>query len=220
MAHRATADLSLAGLQLGDSIAVNGACLTAVDFDAESFVADLSAETLSATTLGTALEVGSPVNLERSLTLADSLGGHLVSGHVDGVGQVCLVEPDARSTRMGIQMAPELMRYAARKGSMTVDGTSLTVNEISDSAFFVNIVPHTLERTIMGNIRRSARGSIWKWTWWRAIWSANDGNSVNPVGHLLKKNSGSVRSKTSSPIFGPARWWSSSTTRIARTKAT
>jgi len=151
--------LDLGHLRLGDSIAVNGVCLTVIEFDAESFVTDVSAETLSATTFG---ELGamSPVNLERSLTLADSLGGHLVSGHVDGVGQVISLDPDARSTRIGVEVDPSLSRYIARKGSVTVDGTSLTVNDVSGNRFFVNIVPHTLERTIMGQYEADRRVNI------------------------------------------------------------
>lgn len=154
-----TGGLGLDNLQLGDSIAVSGVCLTAVEFDSESFAADVSNETLSATTLG-GLGIDCPVNLERSLTLADSLGGHLVSGHVDGVGRVVSLEPDARSTRIGIEIEPELSRYVARKGSVTVDGTSLTVNEVSEHRFFVNIVPHTLERTIMGGYEEGSRVNI------------------------------------------------------------
>ena len=158
-----TGELGLDNLKLGDSIAVNGVCLTAVEFDAQSFSADVSTETLAATTFGDLLGEGdakSPVNLERSLTLADSLGGHLVSGHVDGVGRVTSLEPDARSTRIGFEIDPSLSRYVARKGSVTVDGTSLTVNDVSAQGFFVNIVPHTLERTIMGQYKKGCRVNI------------------------------------------------------------
>jgi len=154
-----TGALNLDRLQPGDSIAVNGVCLTAVEFDAQSFTADVSAETLSATTLGE-LGPASAVNLERSLTLADSLGGHLVSGHVDGVGRVVSLQADARSTRIGFDCDPALLRYVARKGSVTVDGTSLTVNEVSAGGFFVNIVPHTLEQTIMGQYEQGSRVNI------------------------------------------------------------
>jgi len=155
----ATSSLNLDRLQLGDSIAVNGVCLTAVESDAQSFCADVSAETLSATSLG-GLEAGSPVNLERSLTLSASLGGHLVSGHVDGVGRVTSLEPDARSTRIEFGIEKPLLRYVARKGSVTVDGTSLTVNAVSASGFSVNIVPHTLERTIMGQYKEGSLVNI------------------------------------------------------------
>ncbi len=95
-----------------------------------------------------------------TLTLADSLGGHLVSGHVDGVGRVVSLQPDARSTRIGFDIEPVLLRYVARKGSVTVDGTSLTVNDVSASGFYVNIVPHTLERTIMGQYEEGSRVNI------------------------------------------------------------
>jgi riboflavin synthase len=154
-----TGSLELDHLQLGDSVAVNGVCLTAVEFDAQSFCADVSAETLSATSLG-GLTAGNPVNLERSLTLSDSLGGHLVSGHVDGVGRVTSLEPDARSTRIEFSIEQPLLRYVARKGSITVDGTSLTVNDVSESDFSVNIVPHTLERTIMGQYKEGTLVNI------------------------------------------------------------
>jgi len=154
-----TGALDLANLKLGDSIAVNGVCLTVVEFDAQSFAADVSTETLSATTLGD-LRAKSAVNVERSLTLADSLGGHLVSGHVDGVGRVISLERDARSTRFGFRLDASLLRYVARKGSITVDGTSLTVNDVSEHGFFVNIVPHTLERTIMGDYEEGHRVNV------------------------------------------------------------
>jgi len=154
-----TGELNLDNLRLGDSIAVNGICLTVVEFDAQSFTADVSIETMSMTTLGD-LGTTSPVNLERSLTLADSLGGHLVSGHVDGVGRVLSLKPDARSIRLGFGIDPSLSRYVARKGSVTVDGTSLTVNDVSGDRFFVNIVPHTLERTIMGQYEEGSRVNI------------------------------------------------------------
>lgn len=152
-------DLSLERVSRGDSIAVSGVCLTVVEFAADEFVADVSQETLSLTTLGEA-RVGSRVNLEPSLTLSTPLGGHLVSGHVDGVGNVISREPDARSTRMGFEMPAELARYIARKGSITVDGISLTVNEVGDRNFHVNIVPHTLERTIMGGYAQGTRVNL------------------------------------------------------------
>lgn len=155
----ATGKLDLANLELGDSIAVNGACLTAIMTTEAKFAADVSRETLAQTTLGD-LRVSSPVNLERSLTLSASLGGHLVSGHVDGVGVLIAREPDARSTRMEFELPAQLARYVARKGSITVDGTSLTVNDVNDNRFCVNIVPHTLERTIMGEYDVGSRVNI------------------------------------------------------------
>ncbi|MFW2405294.1 MAG: riboflavin synthase [Gammaproteobacteria bacterium] len=142
-------DLSLDRVALGDSIAVSGVCLTVIKFSADEFAADVSQETLQLTTLGSAV-AGSRVNLEPSLTLASPLGGHLVSGHVDGVGEVASLDPDARSTRIEFEMPQALARYVAKKGSIAIDGTSLTVNEVGERKFSVNIVPHTLERTIMG----------------------------------------------------------------------
>ncbi|UCG72307.1 MAG: riboflavin synthase [Chromatiales bacterium] len=151
--------LHLGGAGLGDSIAVNGVCLTAVDIEASRFAADVSRESLDLTTLGAA-EVGQPVNLEPALTLSTPLGGHLVSGHVDGVGQLVSRHPEARSTRMVFEVPAELSRYVARKGSIAIDGTSLTVNEVEDCRFGVNIVPHTLERTIMGDYEPGSRVNI------------------------------------------------------------
>lgn len=141
--------LALGDAGLGDSIAVNGVCLTAVDIEATRFAADVSRETLDLTTLGIA-EAGQPVNLEPALTLSTPLGGHLVSGHVDGMGQLVSRDPEARSTRMVFELPADLARYVARKGSIAIDGTSLTVNEVDGRRFGVNIVPHTLENTIMG----------------------------------------------------------------------
>jgi len=144
----ATGKLDLGDVALGDSIAVNGVCLTAVELPGDGFVADVSRETLSLTSLGQ-LKPGSSVNLEKALTLATRLGGHLVSGHVDGLGRVIERHDDARSVRFTIEAPDELARYIAHKGSITVDGTSLTVNAVSGSRFELNIVPHTLQETIM-----------------------------------------------------------------------
>jgi riboflavin synthase len=144
-----TGDLALDRAELGDSIAVNGVCLTAVEFDSGAFVADVSRETLAVTTLEK-LVTGARVNLEPALTLGTPLGGHLVSGHVDGVGAMVSREPEARSTRMVFRLPDDLARYVAKKGSICIDGTSLTVNDVQGSEFGVNIVPHTLEHTIMG----------------------------------------------------------------------
>ena len=154
-----TGGLDLAGAGLGDSIAVSGVCLTVIDFSPGNFAADVSQETLSLTTLGDARE-GSRVNLEPALTLATPLGGHLVSGHVDGVGGLLSMDTDARSTRMEFESPPELSRYIARKGSVTIDGTSLTVNAVEGHKFSVNIVPHTLERTIMGGYKAGTRVNL------------------------------------------------------------
>jgi len=152
-------DLSLERVELGDSIAVSGVCLTVIEFAADEFAADVSQETLQLTTLGHA-EAGSRVNLEPSLTLSAPLGGHLVSGHVDGIGEVVSLEPDARSTRIDFEMPEALARYVAKKGSIAIDGTSLTVNEVGDRKFSVNIVPHTLERTIMGRYEPGTRVNL------------------------------------------------------------
>ena len=136
--------------EVGESIAVNGVCLTAVALRHDGFDTDVSTETLNVTGLGQ-LGKGSEVNLEPSLALGERLGGHLVSGHVDCVGTVVKREADARSLRFGFDIPAEYARYVAKKGSVTVDGVSLTVNEVSASGFEVNIIPHTAEVTILGN---------------------------------------------------------------------
>ena len=138
--------LPLADAQLGESIAVNGVCLTVVAFDGTAFDADASNETLALTTLG-ALQVDAPLNLERALRASDRLGGHLVSGHVDGVGKVLAIEPDARAQRWRFAAPQPLLRYIAKKGSICVDGTSLTVNEVDEHGFEVALVPHTVAHT-------------------------------------------------------------------------
>jgi riboflavin synthase len=131
---------------LGESIAVNGVCLTVVSFDARAFEADASNETLALTSLG-ALPLGRALNLERAMRPSDRLGGHLVSGHVDGVGQVQEVADDGRAQRWRFVAPPELRRYIAKKGSICVDGVSLTVNSVDDAGFEVALVPHTLAHT-------------------------------------------------------------------------
>lgn len=144
--HVDTADLDLTDVQLGDSIAVSGVCLTAVTLEPRGFGADVSNETLSLTTLGKH-KAGDPVNLEKALRLADRLGGHLVSGHVDGVGKVVSITPDGRSLRWVFEVPAALSRYIAAKGSICIDGTSLTVNEVNGHGFGVNLIPHTVEHT-------------------------------------------------------------------------
>lgn len=134
---------------VGESIAVNGVCLTAVALRADGFDTDVSVETLNVTSLGK-LGVGDRVNLEPSLAVGERLGGHLVSGHVDCLGTVRRREDDARSVRFAIEIPPQLAPYVARKGSVTVDGVSLTVNEVRGAEFDVNIIPHTAEVTIIG----------------------------------------------------------------------
>jgi riboflavin synthase len=145
-----TKGLDLSDAQLGDSIAVNGVCLTAIELTPEQFVADVSNETLSATTMSN-IKAGSAVNLECALQAQTRLGGHMVSGHVDGVGQVIERKADARSVRFTFAMPEEISRYVAQKGSICIDGISLTVNTVDDRSFSVNIVPHTLEMTTLGN---------------------------------------------------------------------
>jgi len=139
-------ELDFADITLGDSICVSGVCLTAIELNGTTFAADVSVETLSRTTLG-ALGIGDGVNLEKSLRLADRLGGHLVSGHVDGVGKVISITPDARSQRWMFELPPALARYVAAKGSVCIDGVSLTVNEVEGNRFGVNLIPHTIEVT-------------------------------------------------------------------------
>jgi len=142
--------LPFASYDVGESIAVNGVCLTAVALRADGFDTDVSVETLDVTSLG-GLGVGDNVNLEPSLSLGDRLGGHLVSGHVDCLGTVMSCKADARSTRISVEIPEEFARYVARKGSVTVDGVSLTVNDVSATSFEVNIIPHTADVTIIGD---------------------------------------------------------------------
>jgi riboflavin synthase len=134
------------GVQLGESISVNGCCLTVVEFDADSFAVDASNETLALTTLGR-LAIGAPLNLERAMRPNDRLGGHLVSGHVDGLGVAAKRWDDARAVRWRIAAPMALLRYIAHKGSICVDGVSLTVNEVDDTGFEVALIPHTAEHT-------------------------------------------------------------------------
>jgi riboflavin synthase len=154
-----TAGVSLADIELGGSVAVSGVCLTATRFDASSFAADVSRETLSLTTLGSWV-VGSRVNLEKALLAGQALGGHYVTGHVDGVGELVSRHNDARSVRMEFRVPPELARYVARKGSICIDGVSLTVNGASGDRFDVNLVPHTLEVTTLGDLHPGSRVNL------------------------------------------------------------
>ncbi len=130
-------------VRLGESIAVNGVCLTVIAFDASSFQADASTETLGLTTLGR-LAPGAALNLERAMRPSDRLGGHLVSGHVDGIGTVLSIHDDARAQRWRFAAPAPLLRYIAKKGSICVDGVSLTVNEADDAGFEVALIPHTV----------------------------------------------------------------------------
>jgi riboflavin synthase len=133
----------------GASVAVNGVCLTAVDCGVDRFETDVSAETLAVTTLGD-LTAGTGVNLEPALKVGDPLDGHWVTGHVDGVGRIVTIEPAGGSLRLVVEAPAELGRYVARKGSIAVDGVSLTVNAVDDARFEVNVIPHTREMTVIG----------------------------------------------------------------------
>jgi riboflavin synthase len=141
-----TGDLDMRDVALGDSVCVSGVCLTAIDPDAKGFFADVSVETLSRTTLGS-LRAGDAVNLEKSLRLADRLGGHLVSGHVDALGLVVSIVPDARSQRWRFEIPAHLAKYIAAKGSICIDGVSLTVNDVEANTFGINLIPHTIALT-------------------------------------------------------------------------
>jgi riboflavin synthase len=138
--------LGLDDVKLGDSISVSGVCLTAIAIESGMFAVDVSVETLARTTLG-ALRAGDPVNLEKAMRLSDRLGGHLVAGHIDGVGRVISIEPDARSQRWLFEVPPALARYLAPKGSICIDGVSLTVNEVDRARLGVNLIPHTIDVT-------------------------------------------------------------------------
>jgi len=147
-----TGALDLSDVQPGDSIATNGVCLTVVALPGDGYWADVSKETLDFTTLGS-LKTGAPVNLEKALRASDRLGGHIVSGHVDGVGKVVSRHRDARSERFRLRAPDHLAKYIAHKGSVCVDGTSLTVNKVDGAEFELNIVPHTLEKTIFSHYK-------------------------------------------------------------------
>ena len=146
-------------LNLGDSICVDGVCLTVAETGAASFHADVSGETLRITTLG-AKAAGARVNLEPALRAGDSLGGHWVSGHVDGIAEVLATANDARSLRVDFAAPKALARYIARKGSVTLDGVSLTVNDVDSHKFSVNLIPHTLEVTTLGSLAVGVRVNL------------------------------------------------------------
>jgi len=137
---------------LGDSIAVNGACLTATAADAEGFETEAMNQTLEVTALG-GIEQGAEVNLELAMQASDRLGGHIVQGHVDGVGTVAAIEEDGFARRIRVEIAPELLRYAVDKGSVTLSGVSLTIANLGDSWLEVSLIPETLERTNLGRIQ-------------------------------------------------------------------
>ncbi|WP_026988045.1 riboflavin synthase [Fodinicurvata fenggangensis] len=144
---------------IGASIACNGCCLSVVEKGADWFAVDVSAETLSKTTLGS-WQPGQPVNLERALRLGDELGGHLVSGHVDGLAEILEIRPEGESLRFSFRAPEKLARYIAPKGSITLDGVSLTVNEVEGAAFGVNIIPHTAQVTTFGRYEAGDRVNL------------------------------------------------------------
>jgi riboflavin synthase len=154
-----TGKLDLTDVMIGDSIAVNGTCLTVVVLHNDGFWADVSGETLQYTSLGD-LSVGSEINLEKAMTPTARFGGHIVSGHVDGLGTIKSISQDARSWRFWIEAPRELAKYIAHKGSITVDGVSLTVNKVDGAKFELNIIPHTMEETIMGNYRQGSHVNL------------------------------------------------------------
>jgi riboflavin synthase len=144
-----TGALDLSDVKIGDSIAVNGCCLTVVTLSASGFAADVSLETLRCTTLGV-LKAGSAVNLEKAMLATDRFGGHIVSGHVDGVGELESITPEGKSLKLQFRAPDDLARYIAAKGSICIDGTSLTVNGVEGARFTINVIPHTQEETISG----------------------------------------------------------------------
>ena len=154
-----TGKLDLSDVKLGDSISVNGTCLTVIEIHDNGFSTDLSNETLSVTTHGDS-KVATRVNLEKAMMVGDRLGGHIVSGHVDGVGVIRSMQEDARSTRYEVEVPGDLMRYVCKKGSICIDGVSLTINDVSDNSFSVNIIPHTMEETIFAEYRENSRVNL------------------------------------------------------------
>lgn len=152
-------DLDCSAFETGESISVSGVCLTALKLRGHGFDADVSRETLAVTTLGDK-QVGSTVNLEPSLALGDRLGGHLVTGHVDCIGHLESRVRDARSVRLTFRLPRQFARYVAKKGSIAVDGVSLTVNDVNDETFGVNIIPHTAEVTTLGELAAGAAVNI------------------------------------------------------------
>ncbi|MEM9256481.1 MAG: riboflavin synthase [Pseudomonadota bacterium] len=154
-----TGKLPVEDIVLGDSICTSGVCLTAVGLPGDGFWADVSVETLDFTTLGS-LSIGSKVNLEKSLTPTSRLGGHIVSGHVDGVGEIVSLREDARSWRFVLRAPSSLAKYIADKGSVCVDGTSLTVNEVEGDTFGLNIIPQTMAETVFGEYGTGTRVNL------------------------------------------------------------
>ena len=155
----ATGKLDLSDTAPGDSIAVNGVCLTVTEMTDDGFSTDVSTETLSCTTFAS-LQIGDRINLEKALQLSDRLGGHIVSGHVDGIGIVNGFQDEGRSVRYQIGYPPALRRYLCRKGSVCVDGVSLTINEVTSTAIELNIIPHTMTETIFGDYRKGTEVNL------------------------------------------------------------
>lgn len=149
----------LEAVMLGDSIACNGVCLTVVDRTSNQFMLDVSVETLSLTTIGD-WDVGSKVNLEQAMIASSRFGGHIVSGHIDRIGEIIDIAEDARSWRITVRVPKNIRQYIAKKGSICVDGVSLTINSVEDSEFSVNIVPHTLSHTIIGDYKLNQKVNI------------------------------------------------------------
>lgn len=152
-------DLELADVALGDSIANNGVCLTVVELPGDGFWVDVSVETLNFSTLGN-LAVGDLLNLEKAMQPSSRLGGHIVSGHVDGVGEIVSMRQDARSVRFTLRASDSLAKYIAHKGSICVDGTSLTVNTVSGAEFELNIIPQTMQETIFGSYKPGSQVNL------------------------------------------------------------
>jgi riboflavin synthase len=155
----AVGTLDLNGVASGDSISVSGCCLTVTRLTGDSFAADASLETLQVTTLGR-WQMGQRVNLEKALRAGDPLGGHYVTGHVDGIATVVGTAADARSLRMEFEVPAPLARYIARKGSVCIDGVSLTVNDVAKNRFGVNLIPHTLEVTTLGGCQAGTQVNV------------------------------------------------------------
>jgi len=154
-----TGKLDLSDVQIGDSICTNGCCLTAVELPGDGYVADVSVETLKLTTLSS-WKTGTQVNLEKSLTPLSRMGGHMVSGHVDGMAEVLSRESNARAEVFWLRAPAEFAKYIAHKGSITIDGISLTVNEVNGNEFCLTIVPHTLQETVMGTYQVGTRVNL------------------------------------------------------------
>ena len=188
-----TGTLNLSDLKIGDSIAVSGVCLTAVALPGDGFWADVSAETLARTVLGE-LQAGATVNLEQALTPTTRLGGHLVSAHVDGIGTVVEFREDARSWRLAIEAPADLARYIAEKGSICVDGVSLTVNGVNGAVFDLNIIPHTLQATTLAGYtigrRVNLEVDIIARYLERLLSGAKDANAPRGLSEALLRNRG------------------------------